>query len=99
MSENEKSVKAKKDSKIAGFFKGVKAEFKKIIWPERDTLLKQLLAVIVVTFLTGLIIAVLDYGFQNLIDFLTQFQLPASTATAVTDTAAEAATAAATIVQ
>ena len=32
-----------KESKAAVFFKGVKAEFRKIIWPDRDTLLKQML--------------------------------------------------------
>lgn len=63
----------KAGSKITRFFKGVKSEFKKIIWPDRDTLLKQLVAVLVVTVILGLIIALLDYGFQNLIDVITTF--------------------------
>ena len=60
-----------KESKAAVFFKGVKAEFRKIIWPDRDTLLKQLAAVPVVTVLLGVVIALIDFGFQNLIDLLT----------------------------
>ena len=60
-----------KESKSAVFFKGVKAEFRKIIWPDRDTLLKQLAAVLVVTVLLGVVIALIDFGFQNLIDLLT----------------------------
>lgn len=60
-----------KESKAAVFFKGVKAEFRKIIWPDRDTLLKQLAAVLVVTALLGVVIALIDFGFQNLIDLLT----------------------------
>lgn len=60
-----------KESKAALFFKGVKAEFRKIIWPDRDTLLKQLAAVLVVTVLLGVVIALIDFGFQNLIDLLT----------------------------
>lgn len=64
-------------SKISRFFKGVKAEFKKIIWPDRDTLLKQLAAVLVVTVILGLIIALLDFGFQNLIDLLTTLEIGA----------------------
>lgn len=60
-----------KESKVAVFFKGVKAEFRKIIWPDRDTLLKQLAAVLVVTVLLGVVIALIDFGFQNLIDLLT----------------------------
>ena len=53
------------------WFKGLKAEFRKIIWPDRDTLLKQLAAVLVVTVLLGVVIALIDFGFQNLIDLLT----------------------------
>ena len=60
-----------KESKAAVFFKGAKAEFRKIIWPDRDTLLKQLAAVLVVTVLLGVVIALIDFGFQNLIDLLT----------------------------
>ena len=60
-----------KESKAAVFFKGVKAEFRKIIWPDRDTLLKQLAAVLVVTVLLGVVIALIDIGVQNLIDLLT----------------------------
>lgn len=60
-----------KESKAAVFFKGVKAEFRKIIWPDRDTLLKQLAAVLIVTVLLGVVIALIDFGFQNLIDLLT----------------------------
>ena len=60
-----------KESKAAVFFKGVKAEFRKSIWPDRDTLLKQLAAVLVVTVLLGVVIALIDFGFQNLIDLLT----------------------------
>ncbi len=60
-----------KESKAAVFFKGVKVEFRKIIWPDRDTLLKQLAAVLVVTVLLGVVIALIDFGFQNLIDLLT----------------------------
>ncbi|MGX8687042.1 MAG: preprotein translocase subunit SecE [bacterium] len=62
---------AKNESKIAGFFKGVRTEFRKIIWPDRDALIKQLIAVVVVTVIAGTIIAVMDYGFQNLINLLT----------------------------
>jgi preprotein translocase subunit SecE len=55
----------------AGFFQGVKTEFKKIIWPDRDTLGRQLLAVVCVTVVMGILIAVIDYGAQNLINLIT----------------------------
>ncbi len=43
------------------WFKGLKAEFKKIIWPGKETLAKQTVAVVSVTVILGLIIYVLDY--------------------------------------
>ena len=61
-------------SKLGVFWKGVKAEFKKIIWPDRDTLVKQLVAVLCVTVVAALLIAVIDFGAQNLIELLTTFK-------------------------
>ena len=61
-------------SKISAFWKGVKAEFRKIIWPDRDTLVKQLVAVLCVTVVAALLIAVIDFGAQNLIEWLTTFK-------------------------
>jgi preprotein translocase subunit SecE len=43
------------------WFKGLKSEFKKIVWPDKEALLKQAVAVISVTVILGLIIYVLDY--------------------------------------
>ena len=39
-----------------GFFKGVKAEFKKIIWPKKDDVAKETVAVISVSAVVGAII-------------------------------------------
>ena len=53
------------------FFQGVKTEFKKIAWPDKDSLLKQSVAVVCISVVAGAIIAVLDFLFQYGIDFLT----------------------------
>ena len=45
-----------------GFFKGVKAEFGKITWPDRKATLKQSVAVVIISVIVGALIAVLDYG-------------------------------------
>jgi len=58
--------KAKKKS----WFKGLKAEFKKIIWPDKKTLAKQTAAVIISSVILGAIIAVVDALIQYGIDFL-----------------------------
>jgi len=42
------------------FIKGLKAEFNKIIWPDKDTLTKQSIVVVVTTIALGVVIAVLD---------------------------------------
>ena len=56
--------------KKKSWFKGLKAEFKKIIWPDKKTLVKQTVAVIVCSVLLGAIIAVIDALIQNGIDLL-----------------------------
>ncbi len=73
--EGEKSAKKsgsdnKKEGKLALFFKGVKAEFKKIIWPDRMTLTKQSIAVVIVSVITGGLIAVIDRVLQYGINFI-----------------------------
>ncbi len=54
-----------------GFFKGVKAEFKKISWPDKQTTLKQSVVVVAISVVVGLIIAVLDVIIQYGVNFLT----------------------------
>ena len=42
------------------FIKGLKAEFSKIIWPDKETLTKQSVVVIAATVILGIVIAALD---------------------------------------
>jgi len=56
MGESAKSEKAPKKS----WFKGLKAEFKKIIWPDKESVAKQTVAVIVVSVILCVVIALLD---------------------------------------
>ena len=58
------------ESKGSAFFKGVKSEFQKIIWPTKETLAKQTVAVVVITVVTSLLIAVIDRGLQYGINFV-----------------------------
>ena len=53
------------------FFKGVKAEFKKISWPDRQSTFKQSVAVVAISVVIGVLIAVLDYVIQYGVNFLT----------------------------
>ena len=51
-------------------FQELKGEFKKIVWPNKITLAKQTVVVIVIALVVGLAIAVLDIGIQYLISYL-----------------------------
>ena len=52
------------------WFDGVKAEFRKIIWPTRDDIQKETTAVVVVSVILGIMIALLDFIVQHGVDFL-----------------------------
>ena len=52
------------------WFKGLKAEFKKIIWPDKDSLVKQSAAVVVITIVLGTVIALLDTVIKYGVDFI-----------------------------
>ena len=60
-----------KKQKSPGFFSGVKAEFKKIVWPDRQETLKQAVAVVAISVVMGVIIAIIDYVAKNGVHFLT----------------------------
>lgn len=53
------------------FFKGVQAEFKKISWPDKNTMLKQSVVVVTISIVVGLIITALDWVMQIGVNFLT----------------------------
>lgn len=57
---------------IEKFFNGVKAEYRKIIWPKKDDVKKETVAVIACSLAIGVIIAVLDFlfklGMENIIN-------------------------------
>lgn len=54
----------KTNSKIQEFHKGLKAEFRKIVWPTQETLTKQTISVVSVSVFLGLVIALFDWVFQ-----------------------------------
>ena len=58
--------------KKKSWFKGLKAEFKKVIWPDKKTLAKQTVAVTVFSIIIGAIIAIVDALIQFGIDFIVQ---------------------------
>lgn len=66
MADNANVEKAPKTSWV----EGLKAEFKKIIWPTKEDLGRQTVAVIAASVVVGLMIAVMDALIQYGVDFL-----------------------------
>ncbi len=66
MGETVKTEKTQKKS----WFDGLKAEFRKIIWPDKKTTAKQTVAVLAVSIVLGIIIAILDLIVKYGVDFL-----------------------------
>lgn len=65
------SAKTEKTPKPVKFWNGVKSEFKKITWPDKNDLLKQSIAVVAISVVVGAIITILDFALQYGVDFLT----------------------------
>lgn len=62
----EKSAKTQKKS----WFKGLKSEFKKVSWPDKNTLSKQTAAVVSISIALGVVISLLDTVLKYGIDLL-----------------------------
>ena len=62
------TVKEKKQKK--SWFKGLKAEFAKIIWPDQKTLTKDTAAVVISSVVIGVIISIVDLVVRFGIEFL-----------------------------
>ena len=62
-----KEIKANKDNKNKkSFFKGFKAELKKVSWPTPKQLVNNTVAVITIVLITAVIVFVLDLAFEAL---------------------------------
>lgn len=59
-----------KKAGISEWFRGLRAEFNKITWPDRETLTRETVTVTVVSIILGVIIATLDMILQYGISFL-----------------------------
>jgi preprotein translocase subunit SecE len=70
MGHNENVEKTPKTS----WFTGLKAEFAKIFWPDRKSVVRQTIAVVAVSVALGLIIALMDWFIQFGVDFLIGFK-------------------------
>ncbi len=66
MAEAVNTEKAPKKS----WFKGLKAEFKKIIWPDKKSLVRQTIAVVVLSVIMCVLILIVDAIIKFGLDFI-----------------------------
>ncbi len=52
------------------WFKGLRTEFRKIVWPDRDMIIKQTIAVVLASVALGAIIKVLDTFIMTGVNFI-----------------------------
>ncbi|MBM6920764.1 preprotein translocase subunit SecE [Phocea massiliensis] len=67
--EKAKSDKAKKPSffsKVGRYFRDLKSEFKKIVWPSKKQIINNTVVVLICMAITGVAIWILDWAFINL---------------------------------
>ena len=65
-----KSSKAKPDK--VSFWKRLKAEFKKVVWTDRPTLIKQTIAVIIISAVICVLISIVDGVALQLLELIIQ---------------------------
>ena len=59
-----------KTNGVMRFFKGVRNEFKKIVWPSVDVLMKQTVTVIIVSLIIGALVAGIDWIFGTAVNLI-----------------------------
>ena len=70
--EPKKTEQSGKAPKKKGRLQGLKAEFRRIIWPDKETIVKETTAVVVATVILGVIIALLDLLIKTGLDKIFQ---------------------------
>ena len=68
MADNEKKAVKANEKKQMSFWQGVKREWKKIMWPTKDDIIKRTGLVVVISLIMGIIITVIDSAALYLID-------------------------------
>ena len=71
MADN-KTEKKGLGAKISSWWKGLKSEYSKVVWDNKEKTTKQTTAVVIISVILGIIIAVVDWVLKNGIDFITK---------------------------
>lgn len=66
----EKKEKKKLFARIAGWFKDLKKEFKRVVWPDRKKVLNNTLVVLCVVIVGSVLVGLIDTGLLRLMQYL-----------------------------
>lgn len=65
-----KKTEKKKPNKVAKWFKDLKSEFKKVVWPSKKTVVDNTSVVLAVVVFSAVLIGLLDAGFLKLMELV-----------------------------
>lgn len=68
--KKEKKSEKKQPNKVVKWFKDLKIEFKKVVWPTRQTVINNTAVVLAVVAGSAIIVGLLDTGFLHLMSFI-----------------------------
>ena len=69
-SKEKKNIFARIGGKIAGFFKGIFSELKKVTWPTKKQVFNNTISVLVFCLVVGAVIWIADFVFKTLIGLI-----------------------------
>lgn len=68
--EKSSKTEKKKPNKVAKWFKDLKSEFKKVVWPSKKTVVNNTSVVLAVVVCSAILIGLLDAGFLKLMELV-----------------------------
>ncbi|MDQ0508791.1 preprotein translocase subunit SecE [Peptoniphilus ivorii] len=70
MAQKTTTAKEQDAKSLSKYFRGVKSEFKRVVWPTKKQLFQYSLIVIVVSIITALFIYAIDFVFSHLMSLI-----------------------------
>ena len=68
--EKKTSEKSKKPNRFVKWFKDLRSEIKKVVWPSKKTVVNNSAVVLITVILSSIFVGALDLGFYELVKFL-----------------------------
>ncbi|MBR6579772.1 MAG: preprotein translocase subunit SecE [Ruminococcus sp.] len=72
--KKEKNSEKKQPNKVAKWFKELKIEFKKVVWPSKKTVINNTSVVLAVVVASAILVGLLDTGFLGLLRLIYEQQ-------------------------